>query len=91
MRGYKPTSAYADYAKDAATMSGNEAINENIPYCNMNGFVWGIKVPVGTRHAYEKVAFETAYPKFKDWAKNNGASYKNWYEDFEPEETVKYW
>ena len=62
------TSAYKEsYAKDAALVSGDEAINENIPYCNKNGFVWGIKVPAGTRHAVEHKAFEEAYPKFSEW------------------------
>ena len=33
---------------------------EGVPYCNKNGFVWGIKVPVGVKHAYEKVLFDDA-------------------------------
>lgn len=94
MRGYKPTSAYKEgYNKVAASVSGNgnEAMDENIPYCNKNGFVWGIKVPAGSRHAYEEEPFDKAYPKFNDWAKSNGASNKDWYLKFDPELTVRYW
>ena len=92
MRGYQPTSAYKEsYAKDAALVSGDEAINENIPYCNKNGFVWGIKVPAGTRHAVEHKAFEEAYPKFSEWAKNNGTLNKGWYLEPDAEKTIRYW
>ena len=92
MRGYQPTSAYKEsYAKDAALVSGDEAINENIPYCNKNGFVWGIKVPAGTRHAVEHKAFEKAYPKFSGWAKNNGTLNKGWYLEPDAEKTIRYW
>lgn len=92
MRGCQPTSAYKEsYAKDAALVSGDEAINENIPYCNKNGFVWGIKVPAGTRHAVEHKAFEEAYPKFSEWAKNNGTLNKGWYLEPDAEKTIRYW
>lgn len=96
MRGYQPTSAYAAaYANDVASVSGkgNEAINEAIPYCNKNGFVWGVKVPAGTKHAQENkdISFEDAYPKFSGWAKNNGTVNKNWYLEPDGDKVVKAW
>jgi len=32
-----------------------------------------IKVPVGVKHAYEKVLFDNAYPEFRAWVTSNGA------------------
>lgn len=55
-------------------------LNDNgIPYCNKNGFVWGVKVPVGVKHTYERVPFAEAYPQFTEWAQSNGAQNKDWY------------
>lgn len=82
MKGYESTSAYASkYAEDAKVSDAKEGeeMDANIPYCNQNGFVWGMKVPVGIRHAYEKVAFDEAYPKFANWVKTNGKEDTDWY------------
>lgn len=82
MKGYQPTSAYAPkYAADAVVSDAKEGeeMDENIPYCNKNGFVWAMKVPVGIHHAYEKVAFDEAYPKFANWVKTSGKEDTDWY------------
>ena len=74
MKGYKPTYSYTNYDTDSKGL-----MMDNVPYCNKNGFVWGIKVPVGIAHASEKVLFSTAYPKFKEWVESDGAKNKDWY------------
>lgn len=77
MKGYEPTRFYTNYDVDAAK-ADVEMIN-GIPYCNKNGFVWGVKVPVGVKHTYERVPFAEAYPQFTEWAQSNGAQNKDWY------------
>ena len=77
MKGYEPTRFYTNYDVDAAK-ADVEMIN-GIPYCNKNGFVWGVKVPVGVKHTYERVPFAEAYPQFTEWVQSNGAQNKDWY------------
>ena len=74
---YEPTRFYTNYDVDAAK-ADVEMIN-GIPYCNKNGFVWGVKVPVGVKHTYERVPFAEAYPQFTEWVQSNGAQNKDWY------------
>ena len=74
MKGYKPTYLYTNYDADS-----KGEMMDGVPYCNKNGFVWGIKVPVGTKHAYERVLFDDAYPEFRGWVTSNGVDNKDWY------------
>ena len=77
MKGYEPTRFYTNYDVDAAK-ADVEMIN-GIPYCNKNGFVWGVKVPEGVKHTYERVPFAEADPQFTEWVQSNGAQNKDWY------------
>lgn len=89
MKGYEPTSAYqAQY--DEEVSKDNTLDNA---YSNANGYTWGVKLPVGTKHAQEGEAFKEAYPKFESWIKSNGASNKDWYliKNANEEKLVKYW
>ena len=89
MKGYAPTSAYkAEYDKLVAK---DATLDKDVYYSNTNGSTWGVKMPVGARHAYESVPFVEAYTGFADWVNTNGKSNKNWYEGFDPEKTVRYW
>lgn len=89
MKGYEPTSAYKDaYDKE---LQDNSTLDANVYYSNNNGSTWGIKLPVGTRHACEFVPFKEAYPKFLNWVNANGASNKDWYLTFDDEKTIRYW
>jgi LruC domain-containing protein len=74
MKGYKPSYLYTNYEADSAG-----EMMDGVPYCNKNGFVWGIKVPAGVKHAYEKVLFDDAYPEFRGWVTSNGVDNKDWY------------
>ena len=58
---------------------------------NTKGSTWGVKLPVGTRHAYERVPFREAYPDFTKWVDSKGASNQKWYENFVDEKTIRYW
>lgn len=85
MKGYAPTSAYkAEYE----ALVGSDA---TVYYSNDKGSTWGVKLPVGTRHAYEHVPFREAYPDFTKWVDSKGASNQKWYENFVDEKTVRYW
>lgn len=86
MKGYKPTYLYTTYEADSQGQ-----MMEGVPYCNKNGFVWGIKVPVGVKHAYEKVLFDDAYPEFRAWVTSNGAKNKDWYLHPVGEKVVEAW
>lgn len=57
----------------------------------IKGSTWGVKLPVGTRHAYERVPFREAYPDFTKWVDSKGASNQKWYENFVDEKTIRYW
>ena len=89
MKGYKPTSAYkAEYDE---LVANDATLDKAVYYSNTSGSTWGVKMPVGARHAYETVPFKVAYTGFADWVNTNGKSNKNWYEGFDPEKTVRYW
>ena len=89
MRGYAPTSAYK--AEYEALVAGDTTLDANVYYSNTKGSTWGVKLPVGTRHAYERVPFREAYPDFTKWVDSKGASNQKWYENFVDEKTIRYW
>ena len=89
MRGYAPTSAYK--AEYDALVAGDTTLDANVYYSNTKGSTWGVKLPVGTRHAYERVPFREAYPDFTKWVDSKGASNQKWYENFVDEKTIRYW
>ncbi|MEG1642847.1 MAG: LruC domain-containing protein [Bacteroidales bacterium] len=77
MKGYMPTDEYYPYySKDA-----KKGIPMDIKstYCGADGSIWGFKVPVMTRHAWEKEAFKKAYPEFKSWQDSRGKIHSDWY------------
>lgn len=87
LKGYRPTFLYTTYEADSQGL-----MMDGVPYCNKNGFVWGVKVPAGVRHAYEEVLFTEAYPKFEEWVESDGAKNSDWYlHPNEDKVVVKYW
>ncbi len=89
MKGYEPTSSYrAEYDKHVA---GDGNLQVDAPYSNKDGYTWGIKVPAGTKHVYEKCSFSEAYPGFEEWVNTEGASNPGWYLDCDSEKTVRNW
>lgn len=85
MKGYEPVYTYTTYEEDS------EGEMSDVSYCNKNGFVWGIKVPAGVQHAYEKVHIYEAYPEFEEWVKSNGTKNLDWYLHPADGKIVKYW
>ena len=88
MKGYAPTS---DYKAKYDELTANNGLNTGVYYSNTKGSTWGVKLPVGTRHAYERVPFREAYPDFTKWVDSKGASNQKWYENFVDEKTIRYW
>lgn len=86
MKGYAPTYTYTDYETDAQGL-----MMDNTTYCSKDGFVWGIKVPVGVAHAVERVLFSEAYPKFKEWVESDGTKNKDWYLYPADGKVIRYW
>lgn len=76
MKGYNPSPHYTSYDSENALGVAKDATTT---YCSADGSVYGFKVPVLTRHAYEKKSFTTLYPEFKGWFESNGASNTDWY------------
>lgn len=72
-------------------MKHDTTLDANVYYSNTKGSTWGVKLPVGTRHAYERVPFREAYPDFTKWVDSKGASNQKWYENFVDEKTIRYW
>lgn len=77
MKGYEPTTAYA--SKYSAAAATGVAKSTTAKYCAANGFVWGFKTPVLTRHAWEKYSFDQTYPQFAEWQTSNGTKNTEWY------------
>lgn len=87
MKGYKPTSSYqAEY--DALVNADSKLVGD---YTNGDGYTWGVKLPVGTKHAYEGASFKEAYTGFINWVHTNGVEDKDWYLNPNAEKTVRYW
>ena len=86
LSGYKPTYKYIDLYNQQAT-----DMEAGIPYRGNDGTVWGLKLPVGTRHVFETESFLSAYPAFKSWIDSNGTNDTDWYLHPDDKYVVRYW
>lgn len=87
MKGYKPTSSYqAEY--DALVNADSKLVGD---YTNGDGYTWGVKLPVGTKHVYEGESISKAYTEFMNWVNTKGVEDKGWYLNPNAEKTVRYW
>lgn len=84
MKGYKPSSAFKERYEALAGQGAQY-------YTNADGYTWGVKLPVGTKHVYEGEAFAEAYTEFTKWIEAKGADFKTWYQKPDAEKTVRYW
>ncbi|WP_291589118.1 LruC domain-containing protein [Bacteroides sp.] len=87
MKGYKPTSAYQD-EYDAAVNADDKLVGD---YTNEQGYTWGVKLPVGTKHVSEGESIRKAYTEFMNWVDTKGVEDKGWYLNPNAEKTVRYW
>lgn len=80
LMGYKPTKSFeTQYGKMESDYSN--ILSSDTYYRTNDGFVWGLKVPVGIAHAQETVDFLKAYKFFGEWVSSNGEKHENWYEE----------
>lgn len=90
LKGYQPTRLYTTYDGDCLK-GADYSMQNGTTYCNENGYVWAMKVPVGVQHAYESKSFSLAYPKFLKWTESNGAENQDWYLHPDMKYVVRYW
>lgn len=88
MKGYYPTRLYTGYDTDS---KGGAEMMHGVPYCGKDGFVWGVKVPVGVKHTYESESFMGAYEGFAGWLNSNGKENTDWYQKPTAEKVVEAW
>lgn len=91
--GYAPLNSYAS-AYTQALKSAGVVMRTDATYRGSDGQVWGVKVPVLTKHIYEGESFVATFPQWSEWLGTNGASYNGtWYLPENSDETnwVKWW
>jgi len=54
-------------------------LSTSTSYVSTDGMVWAFKCPTLTRHAWEKMPFEKAYPQYEEWVTSQGETNKEWY------------
>lgn len=84
-KGFLPSMRYTTYDADSkGRMSG-------VPYCSVNNEVWVLKLPVGTRHAYDRTSLLVAYPDLREWIESNGEQKRSWYKNYNSELVAPWW
>lgn len=48
-------------------------------YATSDGYFWGLKAPVLTRHTWEGKSFFDAYPNYANWVNSGGTLNADWY------------
>jgi len=48
-------------------------------YKTSNNMMWAIHFPLPFSYPKERISIFNAYPKFEEWAENNGVIFKDWY------------
>lgn len=78
LKGYKPTDR--DQSKyDSILASNSNYLNSEISYYGNDGKIWAFKLPVLTKHAWEKYSFSLAYPKYENYINTQGEEDVDWY------------
>ena len=73
-RGYK-----AKYDEIVAAHAGD--MDQSTTYKAKNGMVWGFKCPTLTRHTWELMPFNVAYPHYEEWVNSGGKVHADWYKE----------
>ena len=88
LKGYQPLDcAVKDFSKgykakyEEIVNAHSDDMDMTTTYKAKNGMVWGFKCPTLTRHAWELMPFNVAYPHYEEWVHSNGQSHKDWYKD----------
>ena len=83
LKGYDPVMVHkeseAAYNNKVSTGVASGSIDASNPYAGLNGEVWGFKCPTLTKHVWNKMFFDMAYPLYKEWISSAGASHSDWY------------
>lgn len=93
LAGYSPLQTYTS-AYTATAASGSVTMASATTYRAAAGQVWGVKVPVLTKHIYEGESFSATFPQWAEWLSSDGATYNGtWYlpENSDEDNWVKWW
>lgn len=83
MKGYDPVlldqtveSVYNNKLNEGIKAGNIKASN---PYAGTAGQIWSFKCPPRTKHVWNKMYFDMAYPKYANWIKTEGKQDADWY------------
>ena len=89
--GYAPLDSYKRSYNSEVNRRGK--LSKDVTYMSTDFGVWGVKVPVLTKHIYEGESFADTYKELKAWAESYGKQYTDWYLTQKADDTnlVKWW
>ena len=81
LKGYAPVLIYSESVDSYNNMLTEGAANilSNNPYAGTQGQVWAFKCPTLTKHVWNKMYFDMAYPNYDKWIKSEGTDCADWY------------
>ena len=81
LKGYDPVLVHSESVASYNNMltEGAGNILTNNPYAGTEGQVWAFKCPTRTKHVWNKMYFDMAYPNYANWIKTDGAENADWY------------
>ena len=94
LKGYDPVLIHSESEAAYNKMKAEGAANilADNPYAGTNGQIWAFKCPTRTKHVWNKMYFDMAYPNYEKWIKSEGADCTDWYyEDIDGRFLVCWW
>lgn len=81
LKGYDPVLIHSESEAAYNTMKAEGAANilADNPYAGTEGQVWAFKCPTRTKHVWNKMYFDMAYPNYANWIKTDGKEDADWY------------
>ena len=83
LKGYAPVLIHSESVESYNNMLTEGAANilSNNPYAGTQGQVWAFKCPTRTKHVWNKMYFDMAYPNYDKWIKSEGTECADWYDN----------
>ena len=78
LKGYEPRDSYKSKYEEIVSKNSSN-LSSDVTYYSNGGKVWGFKLPVLTKHAWEKYSFGLAYPKYENYIETQGEEDVDWY------------
>ena len=71
--------------------SNSAYLDADIPYYGNDGKVWAFKLPVLTKHVWEKYSFSLGYPQYESYLSSQGQDNVDWYLNPDPYYLTCWW